>query len=351
MTNRRFVGLSRLTAIVACIACANPAPVVAQSLAEDDRRLAEFVEQLSGDERPIAQLVGLLLNKEESAQDLAAEKLAQRSDLPDGALALLAMKVCLEGGFLAPPAFCGDKPLAEALWATDHSNEFNLSIACWFSRSPRESADGGIPNSAEKSCADFTTPTRFDDHSQELKSFLIQALDEHHVLDNANLSPYSELPVMSKISSSVFFAEMVLYHVYDELNRHVGCDSRAVMLSVPDAEWSKQLDAGFLARAQRMLATGGNSLPTVQCAESILVGLKDPKAIHRQSVLIESTYGNSVIYSKDSRTIDGLAKVILLAARSGDAAAWPEFVKLLEQALAEAARAKSSEPSSESDGQ
>ncbi|MBK7044858.1 MAG: hypothetical protein IPH50_15005 [Rhodanobacteraceae bacterium] len=132
MTNRRFVGLSRLTAIVACIACANPAPVVAQSLAEDDRRLAEFVEQLSGDERPIAQLVGLLLNKEESAQDLAAEKLAQRSDLPDGALALLAMKVCLEGGFLAPPAFCGDKPPAEALWATDHSNEFNLSIACWF---------------------------------------------------------------------------------------------------------------------------------------------------------------------------------------------------------------------------
>lgn len=349
MTNRKFVGHGLLTAIVACIGCANPVQVVAQSPAEDERRLAEFAEQLSRDERPIAQLVGLLLNKEESAQDLAAEKLAQRSDLPDGALALLAMKVCLEGGFLAPPAFCGDKPLADALWATDHSNEFNLSIACWFSRSPRESADAGIPNSEEKSCADFTTPTRFDDHSQELKSFLIQTLDKHHVLDNADLSPYSELPVMRKISSSVFFAEMFAYYVYDELNRHVGCDSRAVMLSVSDAESQKQLDAGFLARAHRMLATGGNSLPTVQCAESILVGLKDPTAMHRQSVLMESNHGNSVTYSKDSGTIDGLAKVIMLAARSGDAAAWPAFIQLLERDLAEVARVKRSAAGTESE--
>ncbi len=351
MTDRNYVKQGLLTAFSAFIACANPAQVIAQSLAEDDRRLAEFVEQLSRDERPMAQLVGLLLNKEERAQDLAAEKLAQRPDLPDEALALLAMKVCLEHGLLAPPAFCGDKQLAEALWATDHSNGFNLSIACWFSRSPRGSADGGVPNSAEESCADFTTATRFDDHSQKLKSFLIQALDEHHVLDNANLSPYSELPAMRKISSSVFFAEMYVYHVYDNLNRRVICDPRAVMLSAPDAESSRKLQAGLRASAYRMLATRGNGLPTVQCAESILVGLKDPAAMHRQSVLMESNHGNSVIYSKDSRTIDGLAKVVMLAARSGDAAAWPEFVKLLEQNLAETARAKSGEPKSASDGQ
>ena len=233
MINQGFVNLGLLSAVVASIACASPAQVAAQSLAEDERRLVEFTEHLSRDARPMAQLVGMLLMREESAQDSAAEKLAQRSDLPDGALALIALKVCLQHEYLALPAFCSTKPFAEALWATDHSNEFNLSIACRFSRNPRESTDEYVPHTPEEPCLTHERATRYEDYSQDLKSFLIPALDKHHVLDKANLSPFSELPVMQKVSPSLLYAELFVHQVYRNVNRHMICDAQTMSLSAP----------------------------------------------------------------------------------------------------------------------
>ncbi len=211
-------------------------------------------------------------------------------------------KVCREGGFWPCPLSAVTSCLLKST-SEDLQRRVRSSIACWFSRSPRESADGGIPNSAEKSCADFTTPTRFDDRPQELKSFLIQALDEHHVLDNANLRPTANCRSWSKISSSVFFAEMVLGRRSRRMESSRGLgDSRAVMLFVPDAESSKQLDARFRARAQRLQETERSELTHGAMRREHSRGTQGPGCTSNAKPSHWCTAGSSNTYSKVRRT-------------------------------------------------